>query len=149
MRLYERGRCQRHFVRLARCLHALTEHGHASGISPMNPPSQFERPRLGRRRGTIAALRRADHMPVARQGFRLLRFTAPGSSGGRGGPLVGSQGVHLGIITNGISRGPGGAPAEAGFAVPIETVIGLANGNSSQAPGSGAALKMTAVQIDR
>jgi S1-C subfamily serine protease len=99
-------------------------------------------------KGTIAALRLADDIPGAGQGFRLLQFTPPVSSGARGGLLVGSQGVHLGIITKGIARGPGGASTGAGFAVPVETVIGLANGSGSQALGSGAALQMTAIWLD-
>jgi hypothetical protein len=98
-------------------------------------------------KGTIAALRLADDIPGAGQGFRLLQFTAPVSSGARG-VLVGSQGVHLGIITKGIARGPGGASTEAGLAIPIETVIGSANGSGSQALGSGTALQMSAIRLD-
>ena len=60
------------------------------------------------------------------------------------GPLVGSQGVHLGTITKGIARGPGGASTEAGLAAPSETVIGLAKGRGEQALGNGAALEMPA-----
>jgi S1-C subfamily serine protease len=97
----------------------------------------------------IAALRLAEDLPGAGQGFRLLRFTPPVSSGARGGPPVGSQGVHLGITTKGIAREPGGASTEAGFAFPIETVIGLADGSGSQALGSGAALQMGAIRLDR
>jgi hypothetical protein len=33
-----------------------------------------------------------------------------------------------------LARGPGGASAEAGFAVPIETVIGLAKGSGAALP---------------
>ena len=61
---------------------------------------------------------------------------------------MGLQGVHLGVITKGIARGPGGASTEAGFAVPIETVIGSANGSGSQALGGGAALRMSAIRRD-
>ena len=81
--------------------------------------------------------------------MRLLPFTATVSRGARGGPLVGSQRVHLGIITKGIARGSGGASAEAGFAVPIETVISLADGCGKQALGRGAALPTTAIPLDR
>jgi hypothetical protein len=98
-------------------------------------------------KGTIAALRLADETLGAAQGFRLLQFTPPVSSGARG-VLVGSQGVHLGIITKGIARGPGGASTEAGFAVPIETVIGLANGSGNRALAGGAALQMIAIRLD-
>jgi hypothetical protein len=95
-------------------------------------------------KGTIAALRPADDMPGAEQGFSLLPFTAPVSSGARGGPLVGSQSVRLGIITRGIAPGPGGASTEAGLAVPIETMIGSADGSGNQALRSRVALEMPA-----
>ena len=99
--------------------------------------------------GTIAALRLGDDIRGAGEGFRLLQFTALVSSPARGGPLVGSQGVHMGIITKGMARGPGGASTGAGFAVPIETVIGPADGSGNQALGSGVALPMTAIRLDR
>jgi hypothetical protein len=57
---------------------------------------------------------------------------------------VDSQGALLGIITKRTARGLGGASAEAGFAVPTETVIGLADGSGKQALGCGAALQMPA-----
>jgi hypothetical protein len=99
-------------------------------------------------KGTIAALRLADDIPGAGQGFRLCSSRRR-SAAGPGRLLVGSQGVHLGVITKGIARGRGGAFTEAGFAVPIETVIGLASGSGSQALGSGAALQMIAIRLDR
>jgi hypothetical protein len=86
--------------------------------------------------GTIAALRRADDIPGAGLGLRLVPFRAAVGSGADGSPLVGSQSVHLGIITKRLARGSGGAPAEAGFAVPIETAIGSADGSGKQAPGA-------------
>jgi S1-C subfamily serine protease len=95
-------------------------------------------------KGFIVALRRADDLPGAGQGLRLLPFTPALSSGAGGGPLVGSQRALLGIVTKRIARGLGGASAEAGFAVPIETVIGLADGSGKQALGSAAALEMPA-----
>jgi hypothetical protein len=98
----------------------------------------------GASKGIIAALRLADDIPASGQGFRLLPFTAALSSGAGGGPLVDSQGALLGIITKRIARGLGGASAEARFAVPIETVIGLADGRGKRALGSGAALPMPA-----
>jgi hypothetical protein len=90
-------------------------------------------------KGIISALRLADEVPGAGQGYRLLQFTAPVSSGASGGPLVDSHGNLLGIITRGLS-------SDAGFAVPIESVIGLADGNGTLALGSGAALRMPASQ---
>jgi hypothetical protein len=90
-------------------------------------------------KGVISALRLADEVPGAGQGYRLLQFTAPVSGGASGGPLADSRGTLLGIITKGIASG-------AGFAVPIEAVIGLADGTGSLALGSGAALHMPASQ---
>jgi S1-C subfamily serine protease len=99
--------------------------------------------------GIIAALRQADDIPGSGQGFRLSPFTAAVSSGGGGGPVVEWQGALLGIITKRVARGLGGASTEAGFAVPTETVIGLAEGSAKRAVGSGAALPMSAVRLDR
>ena len=93
-------------------------------------------------KGIIAASRLADEIPGAGQGFRVLQFTAPVSAGTSGGPLVDSQGAVIGIITSGISSGSGGVQSGAGFAVPIETVIGLADGTGNSALGSGSALQM-------
>lgn len=93
-------------------------------------------------KGILAASRLADEIPGAGQGFRLLQFTAPISKGASGGPLVDSRGALIGIITSGISSGSRGGESGAGFAVPIETVIGLADGTGSLALGSGAALQM-------
>ena len=95
-------------------------------------------------KGIIAALRLADEIPGAGQGFRLLQFTAPVSGGASGGPLADARGALLGIITKGIAPGRGGTQPGAGFAVPIEMVIGLADGTGSLALGSGAALEMPA-----
>jgi S1-C subfamily serine protease len=61
-------------------------------------------------KGTLAALRLPDDIPGAGQGLRLVPFTAAVSSGARGGPLVGSQSIRLGIVTRGIARGPGEHP---------------------------------------
>jgi hypothetical protein len=95
-------------------------------------------------KGIIAALRLADEIPGAGQGFRVLQFTAPVSGGASGGPLVDARGALLGVITKGIASGQGGMQSGAGFAVPIETVIGLADGSGRLALGNGAALQMPA-----
>ena len=96
-------------------------------------------------KGIVAALRLADEIPGAGQGYRLLQFTAPVSGGASGGPLVDSRGALLGIITKGLPSGAGGTTA-AGFAVPIETVIGLADETGNVALGNGAALHLPASQ---
>jgi hypothetical protein len=100
------GRRQRYYVRVGAPTHALLEPSHEGRISSMNPTSrlQFERPRVERWQGTIAALRLADDIAGAEPGFRLLPFTPAVSSLATGGLLVGLQGVHLGIITRGIAR---------------------------------------------
>ena len=82
-------------------------------------------------KGTIAALRLADDIPGAGQGFRLLQFTAPVSSGARG-PPVGSQGVHLGFITKGIARGPRGAPVRLGSRSPSRRQLGRQTGAAAR-----------------
>jgi hypothetical protein len=86
-------------------------------------------------KGIFAASRLADEIPGAGHDFRVLQFTAPVGHGASGGPLVDSRGALVGIITRGLESG-------AGFAVPIETVIGLADSTGNLALGSGAALQM-------
>ena len=93
-------------------------------------------------KGIFAASRLADDVPGAGQGYRVLQFTAPVGGGASGGPLVDSQGALVGIITRGTASGAGGAQSAAAFAVPIESVIGLADGTGNLPLGSGAALQM-------
>ncbi len=92
--------------------------------------------------GIFSASRLADEIPGAGQGFRVLQFSAPVSGGASGGPLVDSRGALVGIITGGVASGTKGVASGVGFAVPIEAVIGLADGNMNLALGSGAALQM-------
>lgn len=93
-------------------------------------------------KGIFAASRLADEIPGAGQGYRVLQFTAPVSGGASGGPLVDSRGSLVGIITKGIAYGRTGAQPGAAFAVPIESVIGLADGTENQPLGSGSALQV-------
>jgi hypothetical protein len=86
-------------------------------------------------KGILSAVRMADEIPGAGQGFKLLQFTAPVSRGASGGPLVDENGVLIGMITRGV-------PSGVGFAVPIESIIGLADGSMNLALGSGSALQM-------
>ena len=95
-------------------------------------------------KGIFAASRLADEVPGAGQGYRLLQFTAPVSHGASGGPLVDSRGTLVGIITSGVSSRSREVQSGAGFAVPIESVIGLADATGNLALGSGAALQMPA-----
>ncbi len=86
--------------------------------------------------GVLSEVRPADEVPGAGQGYRLLQFTAPVSHGSSGGAVGDSQGRCLGIVVG----------TEAGqnlnFAVPLETVLGLAEmgGHSPFRTGSGLSL---------
>jgi Trypsin-like peptidase domain len=84
--------------------------------------------------GILSAVRPADEVPGAGSGFRLLQFTAPIAPGSSGGALVDKSGALIGIIT--------GGKGSAGFAVPIENVLGLAASGPRIALGSGASLQM-------
>jgi hypothetical protein len=86
--------------------------------------------------GIVSAIRPADEIPGAGSGFRLLQFTAPVAPGSSGGALVDLSGSLIGIIT--------GGKGQAGFAVPIENVLGLSDSGGRTAFGSGAALQMPA-----
>jgi hypothetical protein len=86
-------------------------------------------------KGIFAASRMADEVPGAGNGYRVLQFTAPVSGGASGAPVVDARGNLVGIITGGMKSGDG-------FAVPIEAVIGLADGTGNLALGSGSALQM-------
>jgi hypothetical protein len=86
--------------------------------------------------GILSAVRPADEVPGAGFGFRLIQFTAPVSPGSSGGVLVDSQGRALGIIV-GSERGQ-----NLNFAVPMENVLGLAEGTSRTAFSSGMGLQL-------
>jgi hypothetical protein len=86
--------------------------------------------------GILSAVRPADEVPGAGTGYRLIQFNAPIAPGSSGGALVDRSGALIGIIT----RGNG----SAGFAVPIENVLGLSDSGRRTAFGSGAALQTPA-----
>ena len=86
--------------------------------------------------GILSAIRPADEIPGAGSGFRILQFTAPIAPGSSGGALVDRTGALIGIIT--ASQGP------AGFAVPIESVLGLPDSGRRTTLGSGSLLQMPA-----
>jgi S1-C subfamily serine protease len=65
-----------------------------------------------------------------------LQFSAPIAPGSSGGALVDRNGALIGVITAG-----NGA---TGFAVPIESVLGLSESGRRTALGSGSALQMPA-----
>jgi hypothetical protein len=84
--------------------------------------------------GIISAIRPADEIPGAGSGFRLLQFNAPIAPGASGGGLINSSGELIGIITS--SKG------SAAFAVPIDSVLGLAEEGPGHLLGSGASLHL-------
>lgn len=86
--------------------------------------------------GILSAVRLADEVPGAGSGYRLLQFTAPVSAGSSGGVLVDAKGEALGIIV-GSSQGQ-----NLNFAVPIESVMGLASASQGKPFGSGAHLRL-------
>jgi hypothetical protein len=65
------------------------------------------------------------------------------------GTLAGWESAHPRIVAKGMARGRGGASAETGFRVFIDTVTGPANERGTQAPGSGAAPQTAAIRLDR
>jgi len=90
--------------------------------------------------GILSATRMADEVPGAGSGYRILQFTAPLAPGSSGGLLVDAEARILGIVVGTFSVGQ-----NINFAVPIESVAGLANatggarfesGMRLQAPGS-------------
>ncbi len=83
---------------------------------------------------TAATLRNvsiANDVPGAGEGYRVLQFTAAVPPGPSGGVLVDAQGRALGIILGAVSAGQNTA-----FAVPLESVLGLArmSGRATVAP---------------
>lgn len=71
--------------------------------------------------GVLSAVRMADEVPGAGSGYRLLQVTAPMSPGSSGGVLVDGQARALGIVVGSVTPGQ-----NVNFAVPVESVVGLA-----------------------
>jgi hypothetical protein len=71
--------------------------------------------------GVVNSLRISDDIPNAGQGFRVIQFSAPISSGSSGGLLADENGQAIGVITSSILTGQ-----NLNFAVPIASVIELA-----------------------
>lgn len=89
--------------------------------------------------GVISAFRPADEVPGAGSGFRLLQFSAPIAPGSSGGALVDRNGELIGIIT--------GSSGNSGFAVVIDSVLGLPDSGRRVSLGSGSSLQMPAKQL--
>lgn len=87
--------------------------------------------------GVISAYRLADEVPGAGSGYRLLQFTAPASPGSSGGVVLDAQARALGVIVGSLQGGQ-----NLNFAIPIETVLGLADAPVARGFGSGSALQL-------
>lgn len=87
--------------------------------------------------GVVAAYRMADEVPGAGAGYRLIQFTAASSPGSSGGVLIDAQGRALGLIVGSLNQGQ-----NLNFAVPIESVMGLADGAVSKTYANGSALAL-------
>ncbi len=99
---------------------------HASGLS------------FSATEGILSAIRPAAEIPGAGSGFTLLQFTAPIAPGASGSALLDRSANVIGIITSGM--------ANAGFAVPVNSVLGLVESGQRTTLGSGAALQLPAQQ---
>ncbi len=87
--------------------------------------------------GILSAVRMADDVPGAGSGYRLLQFTAPSAPGSSGGVLVDAQAQALGIVVGSLSAGQ-----NLNFAVPIDSVAGLAAVSGSTPFDSGSRLQL-------
>jgi S1-C subfamily serine protease len=85
--------------------------------------------------GVLSGVRLADEVPGAGSGYRVLQFTAPISPGSSGGVVVNGRGQALGIVVGSEAGGQ-----NLNFAVPIESVVGLAEGTVRVRLGSARAL---------
>ena len=72
--------------------------------------------------GVLSALRMADEIPNAGQGFRVLQFSAPASSGSSGGLVTNEKGQAIGLIIASMLPGQ-----NLNFAIPLSSVSELAN----------------------
>ena len=91
--------------------------------------------------GAASALRFADEVPGAGSGYRLLEFTAPTATGAAGGVLLDGQGRALGFVPGTINGGH-----HANFAVPVESVLGLADAPAARTFANGASLTLPEAQ---
>ncbi len=94
--------------------------------------------------GIVSSIRMADEVPGAGKGYRLLQFTAPVSPGSSGGVVVDGQARVVGLVTGTLTGGQ-----NLNFAVPIESVSGLANSAGGMTFASGASLQLPAAARDK
>jgi hypothetical protein len=86
--------------------------------------------------GILSATRMADDVPGAGSGYRILQFTAPLAPGSSGGVLVDAEARVLGIVVGSLSVGQ-----NINFAVPFDSIAGLANVSGGTRFDSGAHLQ--------
>jgi S1-C subfamily serine protease len=87
--------------------------------------------------GILSAVRPVGDVDPGRSGYSVLQFTAQVSPGSSGGVVVDSQGRALGIVVFSM-EGQG-----LNFAVPLDTVYGLAEETTRTPLPSGGALELT------
>jgi Trypsin-like peptidase domain len=87
--------------------------------------------------GVLSAARLADEVPGAGSGYRLLQFTASLSPGSSGGVLVDAQARALGIVVGSVTTGQ-----NVNFAVPVDSVAGLAAASGGTPFASGSRLQL-------
>ena len=92
--------------------------------------------------GVLSAARVADEVPGAGNGYRLLQFTAALSPGSSGGVLVDAQARALGIVVGSITQGQ-----NINFAVPMDSVAGLASASGGTPFASGARLQLLGAKV--
>jgi Trypsin-like peptidase domain len=92
--------------------------------------------------GVLSALRMADEVPGAGNGYRLLQFTASLSPGSSGGVLVDAQAHALGIVVGSVTQAQ-----NVNFAVPMDSVLGLASASGGTPFASGARLQLAGAKI--
>jgi len=90
--------------------------------------------------GLLSAVRRAEEVKGAGEGYQLIQFTAPVSPGSSGGVLVDSQANVLGLVTRSVKG------QNNNFAVPLDSVLGLAQGPPLMRLGKGNDLQLPMIE---
>lgn len=86
--------------------------------------------------GILSAVRLADDVPGAGNGYKLLQHTSAVSAGSSGGVLVDANGRGLGLVVASASG------QNLNFAVPLNSVLGLANAQGRTTLGAGTDLRL-------
>jgi S1-C subfamily serine protease len=92
--------------------------------------------------GVLSALRLADEVPGAGNGYRPLHFTASSSPGSSGGVLVDAQARALGIVVGSMTQGQ-----NINFAGPMDSVAGLASASGGTPFASGVRLQLSGAKV--